>query len=65
MERKKRLEVAQAIVLEPKILILDEPDSGLDVEGVRLLAEKILDLRDRGLECFSLHTIPGCSGIST
>lgn len=45
---RKRLEVAQAIVLEPKILILDEPDSGLDVEGVRLLAKKISNLRDNG-----------------
>jgi len=44
---KKRLEVAQAIVLEPKILLLDEPDSGLDVEGVRLLAEKISELKDK------------------
>jgi Fe-S cluster assembly ATP-binding protein len=34
---KKRLELMQALVLEPKLLILDEIDSGLDVDALALV----------------------------
>ncbi len=45
---KKRSEMAQALLLDPKIVILDEPDSGLDVDGVRKVAEIIRELREKG-----------------
>jgi len=45
---KKRVEVAQALVLDPKVVILDEPDSGLDIDGVRVVASIIRDLRESG-----------------
>ncbi len=45
---KKRLEFAQAMIFDPKILILDEPDSGLDVEGVELIARKIREMSEEG-----------------
>jgi len=45
---KKRSEMAQAILLDPKVVILDEPDSGLDVDGVRLVAEIIDEFRRAG-----------------
>jgi len=45
---KKRAEMLQALLLDPKVIILDEPDSGLDVDGVRKIAEIIRDLRDKG-----------------
>ncbi|MEZ0345564.1 MAG: Fe-S cluster assembly ATPase SufC [Infirmifilum sp.] len=35
---KKRFEVAQALALNPTFIMLDEPDSGLDIEGLKLLA---------------------------
>ncbi len=38
---KKRLEVLQMAVLEPSIAVLDEPDSGLDIDAVRIVAEGI------------------------
>lgn len=38
---KKRLEIAQLLLLKPKIAILDEIDSGLDVDGLALIAEAI------------------------
>jgi Fe-S cluster assembly ATP-binding protein len=38
---KKRSEVLQMIVLKPKITILDEPDSGLDIDAVKAVAESI------------------------
>lgn len=45
---KKRLEFVQATVFDPQILILDEPDSGLDVEGVELIARKISEMAEEG-----------------
>jgi len=38
---KKRSEIIQALLLKPKYIILDEPDSGLDIDGVKIIAEKI------------------------
>jgi len=45
---KKRAEVAQILVLDPKLVIMDEPDSGLDVDGVKSIAKIIEGLRDEG-----------------
>ena len=45
---KKRSEMLQALLLEPKVIILDEPDSGLDVDGVRKIAEIIKELKAKG-----------------
>ncbi len=38
---KKRSEVLQLLVLKPKFAILDEPDSGLDIDAVKAVAEAI------------------------
>ncbi|MBV8163431.1 MAG: Fe-S cluster assembly ATPase SufC [Candidatus Eremiobacteraeota bacterium] len=38
---KKRLEILQALVLEPDLEILDETDSGLDIDALRIIAEGI------------------------
>ena len=38
---KKRSEVMQMLVLKPNIAILDEPDSGLDIDAVKSVAEAI------------------------
>ena len=38
---KKRAEVLQMAVLKPKISILDEPDSGLDIDAVQAVAQAI------------------------
>lgn len=44
---KKRNEILQMAMLEPKMCILDETDSGLDVDAMRLVAEGVNALRDR------------------
>lgn len=46
---RQRLGIAQAIVHEPKVLLLDEPASGLDPEARHSLAELFLQLRDDGM----------------
>lgn len=38
---KKRSEVLQMLVLKPRFIILDEPDSGLDIDGVKSVANAI------------------------
>jgi len=45
---KKRNEILQMAVLEPKMCILDETDSGLDVDAMKLVAEGVNALRDEG-----------------
>jgi Fe-S cluster assembly ATP-binding protein len=45
---KKRSEVMQMLVLKPNIAILDEPDSGLDIDAVKAVAEAINKLIDSG-----------------
>ena len=46
---RQRLAIAQAIVHEPKVLLLDEPASGLDPEARHSLAGLFLELRDMGM----------------
>jgi ABC-2 type transport system ATP-binding protein len=45
---KQRLGIAQAIMEDPEILILDEPMNGLDKEGVKLIKEKLLEFKEKG-----------------
>ena len=46
---KKRAEVLQMAVLEPKIAILDETDSGLDIDALRIVADGVNNLRSDDL----------------
>lgn len=43
---KKRNEVFQMAVLEPKLAVMDETDSGLDIDALRIVADGINKLRD-------------------
>jgi Fe-S cluster assembly ATP-binding protein len=43
---KKRNEVFQMSVLEPTLAVLDETDSGLDIDALRIVAEGVNQLRD-------------------
>ena len=43
---KKRNEIFHMAVLDPKLAILDETDSGLDVDALRIVAEGVNALRD-------------------
>jgi Fe-S cluster assembly ATP-binding protein len=45
---KKRNEILQMAVLEPKLAILDETDSGLDIDALRTVADGVNSLRDPG-----------------
>jgi Fe-S cluster assembly ATP-binding protein len=43
---KKRNEILQLLVLNPKLAILDETDSGLDIDALRIVARGVNALRD-------------------
>lgn len=43
---KKRNEILQMLVLEPKLALLDETDSGLDIDALKIVAEGVNTLRD-------------------
>src|SRR4030081_1205036 len=43
---KKRNEVLQMLVLEPRLAILDETDSGLDIDALKVVATGVNSLRD-------------------
>jgi Fe-S cluster assembly ATP-binding protein len=43
---KKRNEILQMLVLEPKLAILDETDSGLDIDALKIVARGVNSLRD-------------------
>lgn len=42
---KKRAEVLQMVMLEPRVAILDETDSGLDIDALRVVSEGVNSLR--------------------
>jgi Fe-S cluster assembly ATP-binding protein len=45
---KKRLEIYQMLMLEPRFMILDETDSGLDIDALKVVAEGVNALRGAG-----------------
>ena len=42
---KKRFEILQMLMLEPKLIILDETDSGLDIDALKIVSEGINNYR--------------------
>ena len=44
---KKKNEILQMSILEPKLVILDETDSGLDIDALRIVSEGVNSLRDK------------------
>jgi ABC-2 type transport system ATP-binding protein len=46
---RRRLSLATSLVVEPRVLFLDEPTTGLDPRGRRALWDLVRELRDRGV----------------
>ena len=45
---KKRVEILQMALLQPSLCVLDETDSGLDIDALRIVSEGVNALRDAG-----------------
>ncbi len=52
---KKRMDILQMALLEPAVAIMDETDSGLDIDAIRIVSEGVNKLRD-GKRSFLLIT---------
>lgn len=48
---KKRNEILQLLMLEPKIAILDEIDSGLDIDALKVVSKGINEMRSKDFGC--------------
>jgi ABC-2 type transport system ATP-binding protein len=63
---RQRVGIAQAIIHNPKILLLDEPASGLDPEARHALSNLLLELRDSGMTIMvSSHILAELEDYST
>ncbi len=49
---RRKLVIAMALVNEPRVLFMDEPTTGLDVQSVRTIREMIVELNRRGITVF-------------
>ena len=46
---RKRLELLQLLILKPQLAILDEPDSGLDIDSLKLMSSELKQLNQNGM----------------
>lgn len=61
---QKRLGLARAIVLEPEIVLYDEPTAGLDPYNTRKIQEMILTLKKRGVTSILVtHDMPSAFAV--
>ena len=60
---KKRNEILQMAVLDPKLAVLDETDSGLDIDAMRIVANGVNKLSQMSMHFSSSPTIKGFSNI--
>jgi branched-chain amino acid transport system ATP-binding protein len=62
---RKRLELARALVMEPKLLLLDEVMAGLNLREVEDLMHMILEVKKRGITILIIeHVMKAVMGIS-
>jgi len=46
---RKRIELASILAMEPRVILMDEPDSGIDIEALQKIFEALRRLKDKGV----------------
>lgn len=65
ISEQRRLAVARALAIEPRILLMDEVMAGLNPSEVREAVEVVLKIRDRGIACLIVeHVLEGIMPIA-
>jgi ABC-type protease/lipase transport system fused ATPase/permease subunit len=62
--QKQRLSIARAVYKNPKLLILDEPNSALDEEGEKILGQLILEMKSTGCTVVAITHRPSLVGLA-
>ena len=60
---KKRNEIFQMAMLEPKLAILDETDSGLDIDALRIVANGVNQLKSERQCNHRSYSLPAIAGL--
>jgi branched-chain amino acid transport system ATP-binding protein len=65
ISEQRRLAVARALAIQPKILLMDEVMAGLNPSEVREAVDVVLKIRDRGISCLIVeHVLEGIMPIA-
>lgn len=56
---RQKLGIAQAVMENPKVLVIDEPFNGLDKDTVKKIKKLIINMKDNGCTIFLTSHIPG------
>ena len=65
ISEQRRLAVARALAIQPRILLMDEVMAGLNPSEVREAVEVVLKIRDRGISCLIVeHVLEGIMPIA-
>ncbi len=56
---RKRIEFASILAMEPRVVLMDEPDSGIDVEALTRIFDALADFKERGATVIIDHPQPG------
>ncbi len=57
---RKRIELASIYAMKPRLVLMDEPDSGVDIDSVKYIFAVIKELRHRGSTVISSRIAPKC-----
>ena len=61
--KRRKNEILQMTILEPTLAILDETDSGLDIDAIKIVSDGVNSLRSKETIFFNYHSLPTFVGL--